>query len=133
MSALPPPGTFGAPPQREPPHNVDAEQALLRDTYTSDRLKWLDQVMADREVTPFAFCVAFTIASHVSQTAGEASVGQAEIASVTGGGERGVRGAIHRLECRGHLTVTAPAGRKRGNRYRLFSKGAKASRSGCHL
>ena len=89
------------------------------DAHTRDRLRWLDQVMADRDLTPFAFSVAYVVASHVSRETGDAWPSQARIAEVVRSTERGVRKAIDQLVDFGHLHTTAPNGRKGGNRYRL--------------
>lgn len=104
---------------------------LSADAHTRDRLRWLDQVLADRELTAFAFAVAYVIAGHVNRETGEAWPSQATIAGKVGSTDRGVRKTVEQLAERGHLAITTPTGRKGGNRYRLILK-ALSERAGVH-
>ena len=101
-----------------PPQSATDAPRIAGDAHTRDLWRWLDQVLADRELTSFAFTVAYAITKHISREAGEAWPSQARIAEMVGGRERGVRSAVEQLASREHLQIKTPVGRKGGNRYR---------------
>ena len=107
-----------------PPSGSD--RPTTADAHTRDRFRWLDQVLADQAMTPFAFAVAYALSSHVNRDSGEAWPSQSRLAEIVGSTDRGVRKAVEQLAARGHLKVYAPTGRKTGNRYRpILKEGAE--------
>jgi hypothetical protein len=115
-----------------------------RDDYTADRFRWNDQVVADRELPPSAFKVAYVIATSLWRNKGtvtlvtpettasdqirEAWIGTREIADKIGMSRFTVMTMVRRLVEQGHLEVD-PGRRGRGhsNHYRLVKKGVHTS------
>ncbi len=91
------------------------------DAYTVDRFRWLDQVSVDRDLTPFAFLVAYRIARRANRTTGLAFPTQQTLANEIKATPRGVKKAVDLLQERGHLEVTPGDRWRASNRYRLLS------------
>ena len=100
----------------------------MADDFTRRRFEWLDQVLADRELSPTTFQVAYVIASHLNRTRNRAWPSQATLASRTGlrvepdGSAHGIRKIVQRLVLRGHLEVQVSCGRGNANVYRPVAK-----------
>jgi hypothetical protein len=87
------------------------------------RFEWLDQVLADREITPAGFQVAYAISSHVNRDSGSAFPSQETLASKIGITVRGVRNLTDALAVRGHLQITESRGRGHSIRYKPIVTG----------
>jgi DNA-binding MarR family transcriptional regulator len=115
-----------------------------RDQYTKDRLDWIDQVMADRDLPASASKVGYVIATSLWRTKGtvtlvtpeitasdqvrEAWIGTRDIADKIGMSRFTVMKMVDRLEAQGHLEVDrGTQGRGHSNHYRLVRKGAQAN------
>ncbi len=88
----------------------------MADTFTRDRLEWLEAIASDGKVSAGAFRLAFVISSHLNRKTGEAWPGIDRLAKTIGTNERTIRRLIE------ELVVAAYLGKKRGgdgrpNRY----------------
>lgn len=88
----------------------------------SGKLDWLDQVAADRFISPVGFKVAYAISGFINKATGEAFPGQEKIAAVAGLTSRCVRDWTAELVEHGHLEITVPLGRGHANIYRPVLK-----------
>lgn len=78
----------------------------MSDTFTRDKLSWLDQVAADSAVLPSAFKLAYVLASRfLNRQSGDAFPRQEQLAEAAGMSERTVRTLIDQLVEHGHLEV----------------------------
>lgn len=81
---------------------------------------WLDQVVADRTVSPLAFKVAYIVANrYLNRQSGEAWPTQETLARAVEVTPRAIRKALCLLIDGGHIDVTRARGRGGVNRYRL--------------
>lgn len=81
---------------------------------------WLDQVVADRTVSPLAFKVAYIVANrYLNRQSGEAWPTQETLARAVEVTPRAIRKALGLLIDGGHISVTRARGRAAVNRYRL--------------
>ncbi|MBQ0822113.1 helix-turn-helix domain-containing protein [Microvirga sp. HBU67558] len=94
------------------------------DTFTRDRLDWLDQVLADFDLSPLAFKVAFLVSRYVHRERLYAWLSQGKLAKAVGASRRGVQKALYELEERGHLAVDGQKDRGETNHYRWILKDA---------
>lgn len=84
------------------------------------RYVWLDQVVADRTVSPLAFRLAYIIACrYLNQQSGDAWPTQETLARVVEVTPRAIRKALSLLIDGGHIEVARARGRGAVNRYRL--------------
>lgn len=84
------------------------------------RYAWLDQVVADRTISPLAFKVAYIIACrYLNRQSGDAWPTQETLARAMEVTPRGIRKALSLLVDGGHIEVARARGRGAVNRYRL--------------
>ncbi|XYD07780.1 helix-turn-helix domain-containing protein [Methylobacterium sp. NMS12] len=95
---------------------------MAGDAFTRDLISWQNQVVADRELTPLAFHVAYVIGQHLNRESGDAWPSQVRLAEILEVHERSVRNAVEQLRSRGHLSVIVRHGRGDSNRYRIILK-----------
>ncbi|MDF2602208.1 MAG: hypothetical protein K0Q54_5031, partial [Methylobacterium brachiatum] len=95
---------------------------MVGDAFTRDLIAWQNQVVADRELTPLAFHVAYVIGQHLNRESRDAWPSQVRLAEILQVNERSVRNAVEQLRSRGHLSVTVRHGRGDSNRYRIILK-----------
>jgi hypothetical protein len=90
------------------------------DGFTANRLRWIEQVLTDSQITPFARVVGAIVATrYLNRETGEAWPSHDRLGRDCGGTPEGVRKAILALEGRGYLAVERSKGRS-SNRYRLL-------------
>jgi hypothetical protein len=87
------------------------------------RFEWLDQLVADREVTAAAFALGYVVSAHINRETGEAYPTQETLAGKVGLSVRSVRSLTDLLAARGHLQITESRGRGHSIRYRPIVKG----------
>ena len=92
----------------------------MADTFTRDRLEWLEAIASDAKISAGAFRLAFVISSHLNRKTGEAWPGIDHLARTIGTNERTIRRFIEEMISAGYL------GKKRGgdgrpNRYWIAS------------
>lgn len=90
----------------------------MADTFTQDKLIWLEQASIDPGISPAAFRTAFVISTFVNRATGEAWPSLGLLAAARGTDEKTVRRSINELVEAGYL------GKRRGgngtaNRYRM--------------
>ncbi len=85
----------------------------MSDIFTRNLFRWLNQVSADREITPGAFRLAYILSQHFNRRTGNAWPTQETLAKASRLTRRGVQMCLDALETQGHLRVIA--GRGRGN------------------
>jgi hypothetical protein len=88
----------------------------VSDPFTRDKLRWLDQVAADRGVSDGAFRLCYLLASrYINRKTLDSFCGQRRLADDLGMTLRGVRKLLDQLTTRGHLLITKPAIQGRGH------------------
>jgi hypothetical protein len=90
------------------------------------RFDWLDQIVADREITAAGFQLAYVISAHINRATGEAFPSQETLADKINITVRGVRNLTDQLAERGHLQVAESRGRGHSIRYRMVVKKQQA-------
>jgi Helix-turn-helix domain len=101
----------------------DTTDIKARTQHTRKLFAWYDQVVADGNLPPSAFKVAYVIGQHVNWQSGEAWPSTDTIASRAGLAQSSVRDMVERLHQCGHLQVTwGSRGRGHPNKYRLIIK-----------
>lgn len=101
----------------------------MGDAFTARQFDWLNQVIADGDLPPAAFKLAYVISRHINRGSGDAWPGQERLAEAIGTTVRTVRDLTDRLVAGGHLAVEPHRGRHCTNLYRLVEKGKPASAS----
>jgi hypothetical protein len=91
-----------------------ADSAAAR-RWARQRFSWLDQVLADREITAAAFVLGYAISTFVNKDTGTAFPAQATLEKLTGLTERHIRTLTQLLTERGHLEMLKPTTRGRGH------------------
>jgi len=89
------------------------------DDFTRNRFSWLDQVLADEEISKAAFAVAYALASHINRKSGLAWPSQSTLAKQVSLSDRQVRKLVEQLVERGHLFIAKRHTRHTPNYYRL--------------
>jgi len=89
---------------------------MAADTFTKDRMAWLERVQDDRGLTPSAFSIAFAIARHLNRRTGQAFPSREALAAMTGLRPRQVTDLVHALRGRGHLAM-----RRRRNKSTVYT------------
>jgi biotin operon repressor len=93
------------------------------DTYTADRLAWLEQVALDAELGHLAARTATVLAlRYLNRETGDAWPSQETLASDLSVTSRAIRTAIGQLSGHGHLTVQVRTGTRTSSRYRPILK-----------
>lgn len=90
----------------------------MSDTFTKDRLDWLERIAADGRVPPSSLRVAIFISKHINRVSGDAWPSMQRLAAETSLPERTVGYAIKALCDFGHLEKRR-AGFGRSNRYSI--------------
>jgi hypothetical protein len=90
--------------------------------FARHRFQWLDQVCADRSITPARFQLAYVITGFVNRGTGDAWPSQKTLAAKIGLTVLGIRKLAVALSDRGHLKVTESRGRGHSARYRPILK-----------
>lgn len=88
----------------------------MGDDFTATKFRWLDQVVADRELSPLTFHVAYLIAGHLNRSDGQAWPSQSTLAGLLDVTDRAVRKCVDQLLERHHLGVERES-RRGSNRY----------------
>ncbi|PZF76410.1 hypothetical protein DK847_14645 [Aestuariivirga litoralis] len=91
----------------------------MSDTFTKDRLQWLDAICAHADLDGAAFKLAYRISGHINRRTGDAWPSLGHLANVMGMNERSVRRRVDALVVRGFLSKTR-GGDGRPNRYRML-------------
>lgn len=78
---------------------------MAGDSFTKEKLDWLDKIAANPDVGAPAFRVAYLIAGYLNRESGLAWPGENTLAKRLGVTGRAVRRAIAELKQRGHLSV----------------------------
>jgi hypothetical protein len=94
---------------------------MSKDIFTKHRFTWLEGVMADPQVGPADFAIAFAISSFTNRESGDAWPTQETIAKKVRMTERGVRKIIDKLVSTGHISKVAGQGWRQPNVYRLVA------------
>jgi hypothetical protein len=94
----------------------------MSDRFTRDKLTWLDQVHADRGVSPLAFKLAYAVASYVNRKTLEAWPTHETLTNETGASRSSIIRSVAELERAGHLAVKRAHGRHLVNVYRWIIK-----------
>jgi DNA-binding MarR family transcriptional regulator len=87
-------------------------------SFTKERLTWLDTIAQDSRITPGAFRLAFIISAHINRETGDAWPGLDRLAEAMGMNERSVRRLVDELVNAGHIAKQR-GGDGRPNRYRM--------------
>jgi DNA-binding transcriptional MocR family regulator len=98
---------------------------MTGDTFTKDKLAWLEAIAADEVLTGAAFRVAIKIATkYLNRKTGDAWPGILTLAADVGLSERSVQRAIRLLEARGWMHIEeGGGGHNSTNRYEIaFAK-----------
>jgi hypothetical protein len=85
--------------------------------FTAERFRWLDQVLADRHLTPLAFKCAYVLARFMNRSTMDAWPGQDRLATECGVTRNGICKVITALCERGRLSVTPGKWRGITSRY----------------
>ena len=107
------------------PNSTGAQAPRRRRNTTRDLFLWLNEIKADRELSPTAFLVAFEIGQHFNARYGGAAwPSSLTIANNIGIDKATVIRVVRQLRERGHLIVEpgrpgGPPGRGHSNRYRM--------------
>jgi hypothetical protein len=106
-------------------HPQSAPQVSRTKEFNRRRFIWLDQVMADRELTASVFKVAYNLGQRFNEREGGAAWPSVRTISETVGLSKSVvLDAVRLLQDRGHLEIQAGRqGRGHSNRYMMLLKG----------
>lgn len=105
----------------------------MADTFTRDRLRWLDLIFADTELDHLAFRVAYLLSQLFNREKGNAWPAVGTLAKGVGASSRGVQKAVAQLEARGYLTRDIGRGRGGSNSYRPILNPAENTNSSAHF
>jgi hypothetical protein len=94
----------------------------VSDNFTKLKLDWLDELVCDPSLSPFAFCVAYVLSTYVNRKSGTAWPKHETIAERIKCSRDGVRKAIRGLLELGYLGLVKGRGRGHSNCYRLQLK-----------
>jgi hypothetical protein len=108
---------------------LTAPRNAAPDDFTRRKFEWLDQVVADRSLTPLAFHVAYLLSGYLNRATGEAFPSQETLAKRLGLTARGVRKLVAQVSDGGHLEVLEAHGRGRMNIYRTIIKNRNSGSS----
>lgn len=94
----------------------EGRRSMAADSFTKDRMAWLERVQGDRGLTPSAFSIAFAIARHLNRRTGQAFPSRDALAAMTGLRPRQVTDLVHSLRDRGFLAL-----RRRRNQSTVYT------------
>jgi hypothetical protein len=98
---------------------------MTADTFTRDKLTWLEQVARDDALTPTASRVAVVLATRfINRERGYAWPSIPTLAGVLAVSENTLRAALRALAAAGHLLIQTGGGRAASNRYRWIIRRA---------
>lgn len=109
---------------------VSVERLALRDTFTENKMQWLERVTRDRGLLAQHKCTGYAIAIYLSRKEGCARPSIPRLAADLAVSENTVRSGIKALVATGLLAVTAGGGRKTANRYMLILSPPKSQDDG---
>jgi hypothetical protein len=100
------------------------------DAFTRDKLRWLDQLLADQGVSDGAFRLGYLLASrYINRRTRDSFCGQERLATDLDITARAVRKLLDQLVLRGHLLIAKTRGRGHINRCRWNLKNRNDSSS----
>jgi hypothetical protein len=108
---------------------LNAPRNAAPDDFTRRKFEWLDQVAADRSLSPLAFHVAYLLSGYLNRATGEAFPSQETLAKRLGCTVRGVRKLVGQLVDGDHVEVLESHGRGRMNIYRTIMKNRNSGSS----
>jgi len=90
----------------------------MADTFTADKMAWLERVQDHPDLPQSAFAVAFALSRHMNRATGDAWPSQATIGGMAGVKARQVRNLIRALSDAGLIEVKS-GGYQKPDRYRM--------------
>lgn len=95
-----------------------------RDRFTADKLRWIEQIATDTELSLLSRTLGVVLATkYLSRETGDAWPAVGTLAEIVGRSVTQVNAALNALEAAGHLEITrTKGGQKRTNHYRPMLK-----------